>query len=575
MIKLMKYLKPYALQVITVLILTLAGVFAELLLPRFMGNIVDKGITTGDLPYIYKTGGLMLVVTVLGTAATVISRYMSAKASMAYGRDLRSDVFKRVESFSMNEIDKMGTSSLITRTTNDVNQMQNVTIMSMRMMIRAPFMMIGGIIMALSTNIELSKVLLISAPVLTIIISVIGSKGYPLFKKIQKNIDNLNKVLRESLTGIRVIRAFNKTTYEKNRFNKSNKDLTTISLKVGRLMSLMMPLLNVILNFTIVGVIWYGSKLIDAKNLEVGQLMAFIQYVSQIMFSMIMVSMIFVMLPRASASAERINEVLDMQSEIIDGSQNPKEGKTPGVLELENVTFKFQNASTPAISNISFSTKKGETTAIIGGTGSGKTTILNLLVRFYDVTEGQITIDGIDIRDMPQELLREKFGLISQKAVLFTGTIRENIKFGREDATDEEIIEVLKIAQAWDFVNEKEEGLDYILSQSGKNLSGGQKQRLSIARALIRKPEFYLFDDSFSALDFQTDKMLREALKPYTIDSTMIIVAQRVSTIKDADNIIVLDEGNIVGQGTHTVLINCCEAYREIVVSQLGEEAIQ
>lgn len=575
MIKLMKYLKPYALQVITVLILTLAGVFAELLLPRFMGNIVDKGITTGDLPYIYKTGGLMLVVTVLGTAATVISRYMSAKASMAYGRDLRSDVFKRVESFSMNEIDKMGTSSLITRTTNDVNQMQNVTIMSMRMMIRAPFMMIGGIIMALSTNIELSKVLLISAPVLTIIISVIGSKGYPLFKKIQKNIDNLNKVLRESLTGIRVIRAFNKTTYEKNRFNKSNKDLTTISLKVGRLMSLMMPLLNVILNFTIVGVIWYGSKLIDAKNLEVGQLMAFIQYVSQIMFSMIMVSMIFVMLPRASASAERINEVLDMQSEIIDGSQNPKEGKTPGVLKLENVTFKFQNASTPAISNISFSTKKGETTAIIGGTGSGKTTILNLLVRFYDVTEGQITIDGIDIRDMPQELLREKFGLISQKAVLFTGTIRENIKFGREDATDEEIIEVLKIAQAWDFVNEKEEGLDYILSQSGKNLSGGQKQRLSIARALIRKPEFYLFDDSFSALDFQTDKMLREALKPYTIDSTMIIVAQRVSTIKDADNIIVLDEGNIVGQGTHTELINCCEAYREIVVSQLGEEAIQ
>ncbi len=575
MIKLMKYLKPYALQVITVLILTLAGVFAELLLPRFMGNIVDKGITTGDLPYIYKTGGLMLVVTVLGTAATVISRYMSAKASMAYGRDLRSDVFKRVESFSMNEIDKMGTSSLITRTTNDVNQMQNVTIMSMRMMIRAPFMMIGGIIMALSTNIELSKVLLISAPVLTIIISVIGSKGYPLFKKIQKNIDNLNKVLRESLTGIRVIRAFNKTTYEKNRFNKSNKDLTTISLKVGRLMSLMMPLLNVILNFTIVGVIWYGSKLIDAKNLEVGQLMAFIQYVSQIMFSMIMVSMIFVMLPRASASAERINEVLDMQSEIIDGSQNPKEGKTPGVLKLENVTFKFQNASTPAISNISFSTKKGETTAIIGGTGSGKTTILNLLVRFYDVTEGQITIDGIDIKDMPQELLREKFGLISQKAVLFTGTIRENIKFGREDATDEEIIEVLKIAQAWDFVNEKEEGLDYILSQSGKNLSGGQKQRLSIARALIRKPEFYLFDDSFSALDFQTDKMLREALKPYTIDSTMIIVAQRVSTIKDADNIIVLDEGNIVGQGTHTVLINCCEAYREIVVSQLGEEAIQ
>ena len=575
MIKLMKYLKPYALQVIVVLILTLSGVFAELLLPRFMGNIVDKGITAGNLQYIYKTGMLMLTIAVLGTAATVISRYMSSKAALAYGRDLRSDVFKKVESFSMNEIDKMGTSSLITRTTNDVNQMQNVTIMSMRMVIRAPFMMIGGIIMAISTNLELSKVLLFSAPILIIVISVIGSKGYPLFKKIQSKIDNLNKVLRESLTGIRVIRAFNKTGYEKERFNQSNKDLTTTSLKVGRLMSLMMPLLNVILNFTIVGVIWYGSKMVDNNSLEVGQLMAFIQYVSQIMFSLIMVSMIFVMLPRASASAERINEILDMQSEIEDGKTIPNDIKDYGALKLENVTFRFRNASTPAISNINFSTKKGETTAIIGGTGSGKSTILKLLVRFYDVTEGKITIDGVDIKTMTQESLRKKFGMISQKTVLFTGTIRDNIRFGREDASDDEIIEVLKIAQAWDFVSGKEEGLDYVLSQSGKNLSGGQKQRLSIARALIRKPEFYLFDDSFSALDFQTDKRLRDALKTYTGDSVMIIVAQRVSTIKDAENIIVLDEGKIVGQGTHAELIKSCEAYREIVISQLGEEAIQ
>lgn len=575
MIKLMKYLKPYALQVVVVLVLTLSGVFAELLLPRFMGNIVDKGIATGNLQYIYKTGGLMLTIAVLGTTATIVSRFMSSKAALAYGRDLRSDVFEKVESFSMNEIDKMGTSSLITRTTNDVNQMQNVTIMSMRMVIRAPFMMIGGIFMALTTNIELSKVLLYSAPILIIVISVIGSKGYPLFKKIQLKIDNLNKVLRESLTGIRVIRAFNKTTYEKERFNQSNKDLTTISLKVGRLMSLMMPLLNVILNFTIVGVIWYGSKMIDNKSLEVGQLMAFIQYVSQIMFSMIMVSMIFVMLPRASASAERINEILEMQSEIVDGKTIISNIKNYGELSLDNVSFVFKNASTPAISNINFSTKKGETTAIIGGTGSGKSTILKLLVRFYDVTEGKITIGGLDIRSIPQELLRKRFGLISQKTVLFTGTIRDNIRFGREDASDEEIIEVLKIAQAWDFVNEKEEGLDYVLSQGGKNLSGGQKQRLAIARALIRKPEFYLFDDSFSALDFQTDKNLREALKTYTEDSVMIVVAQRVSTIKDAENIIVLDEGKIVGQGTHADLLRSCEAYREIVISQLGEEAVQ
>lgn len=574
MIKLMKYLKPYILQVVVILLLTLAGVFAELLLPRFMGNIVDKGIVMGDLQYIYKTGGIMLAITFLGTTSTVISRYMSAKTALAYGRDLRSDVFERVESFSMNEINKMGTSSLITRTTNDVNQMQNVTIMSMRMMIRAPFMMIGGIIMALSTNLRLSKVLLISAPILIIIISLIGSKGYPLFKEIQNKIDKLNKVLRESLTGIRVIRAFNKTAYEKKRFNLSNKDLTSTALRVGRLMSLMMPLLNVILNFTIIGVIWYGSKLIEVESLEVGQLMAFIQYVSQIMFSMIMVSMIFVMLPRASASAERINEVLDMKSEIIDGSQSLSDKEGYGVLELDNVTFKFQNASAPAICNISFATKKGETTAIIGGTGSGKSTILNLLVRFYDVSEGKININGVDIRNISQDELRSKFGYISQKPVLFTGSVRDNILLGNKEATDEEIIEVLKIAQAWNFVSEKAEGLDYILAQSGKNLSGGQKQRLSIARALIRKPEFYLFDDSFSALDFQTDKRLREALKPYTKDSTMIIVAQRVSTIKDAENIIVLDEGRIVGQGKHAQLVDTCNAYREIVVSQLGEEAI-
>lgn len=575
MIRLMRYLKPYALQVAGVLILTLAGVFSELLLPRLMGNIVDRGVATGDLKYIYNTGGVMLAIAILGTAATVISRYMSSKAAVAFGRDLRSDVFKTVESFSLNEIDKMGTSSLITRTTNDVSQMQNITIMSMRMMIRAPFMMIGGIIMATSTNLELSKVLLISAPVLVVVIWIIGVKGFPLFKEIQKKIDDLNRVLRESLTGIRVIKAFNKTDYEKKRFNQANRDLTEAALKVGRIMALMMPILNVVLNFTLVGVIWYGSSLIEIRGLEVGELMAFIQYVSQIMFSLIMVSMIFVMLPRASASAERINEVLDMESDIIDGSQSIEDNSIRGELRLDDVAFKYQDASTPAVEDIAFATKMGETTAIIGGTGSGKTTILNLLMRFYDPTGGRILINGADIKTIHQEELRSRFGLISQKAVLFTGTIRENITFGKEDATDEEIVESLKIAQAWDFVSEKEEGLDYVLAQGGRNLSGGQKQRLAIARALVRKPEFYLFDDSFSALDFSTDKRLRDALKPYTADSAVIVVAQRVSTIKDAENIIVLDNGRISGQGTHRELIESCQVYREIVLSQLGEEAIQ
>ncbi|WP_128426857.1 ABC transporter ATP-binding protein [Gudongella oleilytica] len=575
MIRLMRYLKPYSLQVAGVLILTLAGVFSELFLPRLMGNIVDRGVATGDLKYIYRTGGIMLAIAILGTAATVISRYMSSKAAVAFGRDLRSDVFKTVESFSLNEIDKMGTSSLITRTTNDVSQMQNMAIMSMRMMIRAPFMMIGGIIMATSTNLELSKVLLISAPVLVVVIWIIGAKGFPLFKEIQKKIDDLNRVLRESLTGIRVIKAFNKTDYEKKRFNQANRDLTDAALKVGRIMALMMPILNVVLNFTLVGVIWYGSSLIEIRGLEVGELMAFIQYVSQIMFSLIMVSMIFVMLPRASASAERINEVLDMESDIIDGSESIEDNSIRGELRLDDVIFKYQDASTPAVEDITFATKRGETTAIIGGTGSGKTTILNLLMRFYDPTGGRILINGADIKTIHQEELRSRFGLVSQKAVLFTGTIRENITFGKADATDEEIIESLKIAQAWDFVSEKEEGLDYVLAQGGRNLSGGQKQRLAIARALVRKPEFYLFDDSFSALDFSTDKRLRDALKPYTADSAVIVVAQRVSTIKDAENIIVLDNGRISGQGTHRELIESCQVYREIVLSQLGEEAIK
>ncbi len=573
MIRLMRFLKPYYLEVIGVLFLTLIGVFSELFLPRLMGNIVDKGISTGDTVFIYRTGLLMLIIAVFGTAATVYSRYLSATSSSAYGRDLRSAVFTKVENFSLNEFDKMGTSSMITRTTNDINQMQQVTIMSMRMMVRAPFMLIGGLIMAITTNGELSKVLLISAPILIGVIALVGYKGFPLFKEIQRKIDGLNKVLREELTGIRVIRAFNKTSYEEKRFNTANRSLTDTALKVARLMALMMPLLSLVLNFTVIGVIWYGSILISGFNLEVGSLMAFIQYVSQIMFSLIMVSMIFVAIPRASASAGRINEVLDLETEIIDGKEYAST-KIKGELEFKDVSFNYQGAETPAVCDISFKTKLGETTAIIGGTGSGKTTLLNLIMRFYDISNGEILLNGQNIRDLKHEELRRHFGLVSQKPLLFTGTIRDNVKFGNDEATDDEIVNALKIAQIYDFVKEKEEGLDYVLSQGGKNLSGGQKQRLSIARALVRKPEIYLFDDSFSALDFKTDRMLRDNLREIKKDSSMIIIAQRVSTIKDADNIIVLDEGNIVGQGRHNDLMKSSDVYREIVLSQLGEEAL-
>jgi len=573
MIKLMRFLKPYWLEVVGVLILTVIGVFSELFLPRLMGNIVDQGISTGDFNYIYMTGLWMLLIALVGTIATVYSRYLSATSSSAYGRDLRGEVFKKVQNFSLNEFDKMGTSSMITRTTNDINQMQQLTIMSMRMMARAPFMLIGGLIMAITTNSQLSKVLLVSSPILIGVITLVGFKGFPLFKEIQKKIDGLNKVLREELTGIRVIRAFNKTQYEEKRFNQANRSLTDTALKVARLMSLMMPLLSLVLNFTIIGVIWYGSVLIKDSNLEIGSLMAFIQYVSQIMFSLIMVSMIFIAIPRASASATRINEILDLETDLIDGQEELK-SSTRGIIELKNVGFNYQGAQTPAVCDISFKTKLGETTAIIGGTGSGKTTLLNLIMRFYDVSKGEILLNGKNIKELTQEDLRERFGLVTQKSLLFTGTIRDNIKFGKDDASDQEIIQALKIAQAYDFIMEHEEGLDYILSQGGKNLSGGQKQRLSIARALVRKPEIYLFDDSFSALDFKTDRNLRDKLKEVTMDSTILVVAQRVSTIKDAENIIVLDEGNLVGQGTHEDLIKNCDVYREIVLSQLGEEAI-
>lgn len=574
MLKLFKHLKPYSTPIAVVLILILMQSLAELYLPTLMSDIVDKGIVHSDNPYIWRIGAYMLVIALVSMACAIGSNFLSAKVGVGFGRDLRNKVFGRVENYSLREFDKIGTASLITRTTNDITQIQNITIMIMRMMISAPMMCIGGIIMALNKDRTLSWIIVVVVPILAVAIYAIAGTAMPYFKAMQKKIDKINLVVREELTGIRVIRAFNRTAHEKVRFREANADLTQTAIKVNKIMAFMMPIMMIVMNFTTVAIIWFGGIRIDEGNMQVGSLMAFLQYVMQIMFSLIMVSMMFVMLPRASASAIRINEVLDTTSDIKDPAQPAEETAQKGYVEFQDVTFSFPGAEQPAVRNITFSAGPGETTAIIGGTGSGKSTIVNLIPRFYDVASGSVKIDGVDIREMNQETLRAKIGYVPQKAVLFTGTIADNIRYGKEDATDEEIRHAAEVAQASDFISEMKDGYESVISQGGTNVSGGQKQRLSIARALVRKPEIYIFDDSFSALDFKTDAKLRRALKGETAEATVLIVAQRVSTVMDADRIIVLDEGEVTGIGTHKELMSTCEVYREIVSSQLSEEEI-
>lgn len=574
MLKLFKHLKPYSKRLVFIVILLFVQTMAQLYLPTLLSKIVDTGIMNGDINYILKIGGIMIGVALVGNACTIFASFISSKVAMGFGRDLRRKIFTKAETFSLSEIDKVGTASLITRTTNDVNQVQQVVIMILRMMITAPLTCIGGIIMAISVDKDLSLILLVSMPVVIIAILLVGKKAMPLFKAMQVKLDTINRILRENLTGIRVIRAFNKQSFEKKRFNAANDDFTDNAIKVNKTIALLMPLLMLILNLTAVAILWFGAKRIDTGVMEVGNLMAFIQYVMQIMFSLIMVSMLFIMIPRASASASRINEVLAIEPTIKD-SETPKDNSDKkGFVEFKNVSYFYPGAESAALSNISFETKPGETTAIIGGTGSGKSTILNLLSRFYDASEGEILVDGINVKDMSQEILRSKIGFVPQKAILFSGTIAENLRYGKEDATMDELIHASKIAQSYDFIQEKEDGFDSIVEQGGKNFSGGQKQRLSIARALVRKPEIYVFDDSFSALDFKTDAKLRSALKNETKESAVIIVAQRVSTIMDADRILVLEDGNIVGMGTHKELLQNCAIYQEIASSQLSEEEL-
>nr|WP_251136138.1 ABC transporter ATP-binding protein [Exiguobacterium sp. S90] len=559
--------------VLAVLVLVFAQSMSDLYLPTLMADIIDKGVVVGDTGYIWKIGAVMLGITALGATAAIAASYYSSKAAMGLGRDIRRKVFNHVERFSLQEFDQVGTASLITRTTNDITQVQQVVIMMLRMVVSAPIMFIGGLIMAVSKDAKLSLVIVAAMPVLVVSILLILWKGVPLFGQVQKRLDRLNLVLRENLTGIRVIRAFNREKEEKVRLTQANADLTDVSIKVNKIMAFLMPTMMLVMNLTVVGVIWFGGIRINNGGMQIGDLMAFIQYVMQIMFALVMASVMFVMIPRAAVSAKRINEVLEMTPTMVDEGTASAD-REPGTLVFDHVTFSYPGAEAPVLSDISFKASPGEITAVIGGTGAGKSTLVNLIPRFYDVTSGSIQVNGVDSRDVPQEELRSKIGFVPQKALLFTGSIADNIRFGKQDASLEEIEHAARVAQATDFIERMPDRYDSVIEQGGSNVSGGQKQRLSIARALVRKPDLYVFDDSFSALDFKTDATLRKALKEETRQATVLIVAQRVSTVMDADQIIVLEEGRVAGIGTHDELYATNDVYQEIVKSQLSEEEI-
>ena len=574
MIKLFRFLKIYRITIAFVFVLVFLQSLANLYLPTLMADIVDKGIVKNDTAYILRVGGVMLLVTVGGTICSVIASFYSARIATGFGRLIRRKIFTHVENFSLHEFDTVGTASLITRTTNDTTQIQQVLIIMLNMMISAPLMAIGGIVLAIGQDATLSWVLVGAIPILVIAIMVIMTNAIPLFRLMQTKLDKLNLILDEGLTGVRVIRAFDRISHEEKRFDEANLDLANIAIKVNRIVAVLWPIMMLVLNLTSIAILWFGAIRIDHGNMQVGALLAFLQYAMQILFAFLMVSMMFIMLPRASASADRINQVLAMEPEIRDAATVKRADTQRGYVEFQNVTFSYPGAEEPALCDISFQARPGEVTAIIGGTGSGKSTLISLIPRFYDVDSGTVCVDGVDVREMSQEHLRAKIGFVPQKAVLFSGTVTGNIRYGKEDASEEEIRYAADIAQASEFITDMPSGFDAEIAQGGTNVSGGQKQRLSIARALIRRPEIYVFDDSFSALDFKTDAKLRAALKKETLDATVFIVAQRVSTVMDADQIIVLDEGRIVGIGNHRWLMETCEVYHEIVSSQLSLEEI-
>ncbi|MFC8410036.1 ABC transporter ATP-binding protein [Arthrobacter sp. NPDC057259] len=573
---LVQYLRPQRALLLAVVVFQLAASIASLYLPTLNADIIDQGVARGDTDYILRTGGQMLMITLLQIACTIAAVYFGAKAAMALGRDVRGAIFTRVAEFSEQEVTRFGAPSLITRSTNDVQQVQQLVLMSATLMVTAPMLSIGGVIMAIRQDVQLSWLIAVSVPVLLLAVGLIVSRMVPLFRLMQTRIDTVNRVLREQLTGIRVVRAFVREDIETERFGRANADVTDTALRAGRLMALAFPSVMLVLNVSSVAVIWFGAYRIEDGSMQVGTMIAFLSYLMQILMSVMMATFMAVMIPRAAVSADRIGQVLGTKSSVRPPAQPVSlAGAARGELEMRDVGFAYPGAEAPVLSDVSFTARAGQTTAIIGSTGSGKTTLVNLMPRLFDATSGSVLIDGVDVRELHPDLLWGHIGLVPQKPYLFSGTVRSNLLYGKPDATEDELWQALAIAQAEDFVREMEGGLDAPISQGGTNVSGGQRQRIAIARALVKRPELYIFDDSFSSLDTATDARLRQALKQHTAGATLVIIAQRVSSIADADRILVLDDGRIVAQGTHEELLETSETYNEIVNSQLAaEEAV-
>ncbi len=565
-----RYLRPYRPQLVLVTLLVLAQAIANLYLPDLNAEIINNGVAKGDTGYILSTGALMLGVTLLLGVCAVVAVYWGSRTAMAFGRDVRGAIFRKVESFSQTEVNHFGAATLITRNTNDVQQVQMVVLMGLNMMIAAPMMMIGGVIMAIRQDLPLSGLLIVILPIMGLVIGVLLVKTVPLFRAMQVQVDRVNQVTRETLAGIRVIRAFVRTEHEQERFDEANRDLTATALRVNRMFALMIPTLMGILNLSMVAIMWFGSLRVDSGAMPIGNLTAFLTYILQILMAVMMAVIMFVMVPRAAASAERIVQVLDTVPSVADPAVAAVPQLATGSVEFRDVEFRYPGAEEPVLRGISFTAGPGETTAIVGSTGSGKSTLINLLPRLYDVTGGSVLVDGLDVRELDRDDLWRRIGIVPQRAFLFSGTVASNLRYGDEAATDDELWRALDIAQGRDFVTEMPDGLEAPITQGGANVSGGQRQRLAIARAIVRKPEIYVFDDSFSALDFRTDSLLRAALHRELASATVVIVAQRVGTIMSADRIVVMEGGGVVGIGTHAELMTSCDTYREIVESQLS-----
>ena len=575
LVKLLReHLGRYWWQAAIVCVLALIQAIASLYLPNLNADIINNGVSKGDVPYIWRTGGVMLGVTLVLGVIAVIGVYYASFTSMSVGRDLRALVFGRVQTFSARELNRLGTASLITRNTNDVQQIQIFLQIALTMLILAPITAVGGVIMALREDVTLSEIFLVVIPLLGLVVAFMLWKGVPLFRVVQKKIDRINQVLREQITGVRVIRAFIRGDYERKRFDEANDDLTSTTLAVNRIFVIAFPAILVIMQLTTVGILWFGGHLVDSGSMPIGNVTAFMQYAIQILMSVMMAVALVILVPRAEASAARINEVLETMPVIAEPAEPVTPAGATGTVEFKDVTFGYPGGEKPVLENIDFTLRPGDTTAIIGGTGSGKTTVLNLIPRFFDVTSGSLLVDGVDVRRQTMEGLWSRIGLVTQRAYLFSGTVATNLRFGNENATDEDLWHALEVAQARDFVTEMEGQLEAKIDQGGTNVSGGQRQRLAIARAIVKRPEIYLFDDCFSALDAGTDARLRAALRKETVNATVLIVAQRVSTVMHADRIIVIDDGRVVGIGKHDELVRTCEPYREIVESQLGQAAV-